>query len=747
MKTNKKRRTIAISLLAGSVVLILLAALFVFFYGPKWLDQKRDLAAPPSILVRSPQAGDTVSPDSALLMQVIVSGTNPIAHVEVWLDGEVAVTHFPETQDQTTVYDSFDLQISLGTHMVFFRAVDNAGLVGQSAPIPIAGQFPPGAGETTNVSAEEGQSLQDIANTQGADPGLLQNLNPGLGGGGLPAGTNVVVPVPPNQNNGNQPGGPVSLPTTPLPDAPPAGIPALSPANIPVIDFTPFIPGLLANLPSAPSHLQAGFENCIIRLMWNDNATNEDHFKVWMQALGGPPLNIKTLEARTGTGQTWFEFESPSFGIYSFWVEAVNGLGRQPSEIAWAAVNDASCGEGVASQLEIEALGMSGFGSNWERMYCYLSIEGFPEKRIPQDDSQFLQKDTFGGADIHKWIGGKNRLLTKIPADEVLTLEGDCWGWLGDNPVSMGDFNVTIPKEQWDNRVLQIHSTNYVIDYRIRPFGSTQAQGAYQYLDYDLPQPHNLRIQVATGNNPAESARHAKKPVVRWDWDGDLADITGFTLYADGSVVDWNVIHGAITQWDPALGGQALSPILPTSCGGVYQFQVAANSEHARSRLSDPLEYIQSPCERYAEIHFESFSFSSIDDGETGACDEPELELQVWLPSRQLKTILGEVSLDCNREYPFTGLIDNPQIIPIDDTMTRLALWVWFYDTDYFVITWDRDLICAHYNEIQIPASDLEWAVFDQDFQAQCPSNVWSSAGFDGQGTIKYRIRGFLGPE
>ena len=690
---------------------------------------------------------------------------SPITRVELWLDGKVVGSQTPDSQERTMLNAFFNLQISAGTHMLFWRAVDITGLVGQSAPIPIVGEFPPGMGETTMISAKKNQSLADIAEEQGVDPGLLQTLNPGLGDGGLPAGTAINVPDPSEQSVGDQPGGPINAPTPPLPDAP-MGIPPLLPTNLPVIDWTMLQPGLLSNLPTAPAHLQAGFENCTIRLVWNDNATNEAHFNVWMQALGGPPINIKTLQARPNTGQTWFEFASPSFGIYSFWIEAVNTLGKQSSEIAWVAVNDTSCGEGVASKLEIEALGMSGFSSSWDRIYCYLSIEGAPERRIPQDDSQFLQKDFLGGADIHKWVGGKNRILINMPPDEVVTLEGDCWGWMGDNPATMGTFKVNVPKEQWDNRILQIQSTNYVIDYRIRPFGTSEVEGSFTYLDYDIPVPYNLRIdEIKKVGDPSLDAIQIQMPTLRWEWDGNLEDISGFTIFIDGAVAGWVPI-GPITPWNPPDSYNQATLVLPTTCGGDYQMQVTANAHPAQSSPSDAIEYQQPPCENYAEIYFEYFSFSYLDDGQPGDCDTVEMDFYVHIQTRGASESMSSSEADagCGRDYQFSDFHTyrrnetsdpNRFFIPIDLSDPYLEIYIQFRDFDEFCAPWgcapmDCDVLCNYRKVIPLtPMSGQEWASYNQSYWEPCtfdPQYPISLHDWDGRGVIKFWVRGFSGP-
>ena len=113
----------------------------------------------------------------------------------------------------------------------------------------------------------------------------------------------------------------------------PPDLPALQWTTIPIIDIGAFISAVLSNMPKAPSNLQAEFKDCMVRLAWIDNADNETHYNIWMQRLGGPPQLIKTVGGSPSTGPAWTEFRAPAFGIYGFWVEAVNGLGSQPSQM------------------------------------------------------------------------------------------------------------------------------------------------------------------------------------------------------------------------------------------------------------------------------------------------------------------------------------------------------------------------------------------------------------------------------
>ena len=268
---------------------------------------------PPTIIVNSPAAGESITAGSFLLANVTAIGQNPIARIELWLDGSLLETQIPGTElgEVTTFYATANIPMTEGPHMFSARAVDAKGLVGQSLPVSVQ-----------------------------VSPKLSENAG------------DASQPQPPSGNTPSQPPSPGSPPSPPpvtiLPPAPlpvtPPGVTILKVLEYKPIDLSSLLPILLSMRPKAPTSLQAGFENCTIRLVWMDNASDETHFNVWMQALGGPAMVIATLESRAQTGEAWYEFAAPVFGIYSFWIEAMNGLGGQSSEIAWVGVTDLICG-------------------------------------------------------------------------------------------------------------------------------------------------------------------------------------------------------------------------------------------------------------------------------------------------------------------------------------------------------------------------------------------------------------------
>jgi hypothetical protein len=167
----------------------------------------------------------------------------------------------------------------------------------------------------------------------------------------------------------------------------------------------------------------------------------------------------------------------------------------------------------------------------------------------------------------------------------------------------MGTFGVSVPREYWDNRTLQARSTNYVLDFRIRPFGSIQAEGAFTYLDGSIPAPYGLSVDEIKADYDAQATEmKMRNPTVRWLWNGDLKEITGFTLYVDGARAAWAQPIGKILPGDPPTLSAQAALLLPSACGTAYQIQAAANSVNAQSELSTPKEYRQLSCDYQSSI-------------------------------------------------------------------------------------------------------------------------------------------------
>jgi hypothetical protein len=749
MKKNRRWYCAGIVLLAGAFAFLIVAGLVYSFYiGPRIRDQKRVSATPPSVLVHSPSAGDTSPAGVPLPASATATSRNPIARVELWLDGNLYQQQTPSEasgQNASIFHANFDVELTEGLHTLVFRALDSGGLVGQSLSIPVTGTPNPEAERIEIVNADAGQTLEDIAKAAGADPADVKNMNPGLGNGGLPDGTQVTVPKPPADQGGapNQPQGggqanaeePDPLP----PDTPNVRI--LEAIKVLAVPWD-VVSIFLANQPKAPSSLQVGFEDCTVQMQWFDNADNEANFNIWMQRVYGPPQLIATLPNNPQNGPTRYDFAAPSYGIYSFWVEATNGLGGQSSEVREILVANQTCGAGIATQLEIEALDMYAIGP-YENIHCYLSVEGTPARRIPDGSGEIQVENSWG--DITKYWGGEKKILFPMPEDEELSLEGECVSPSGNILASLGSFGVSVPRELWNGSRLELRTDSFLVGYRVQPFGPEQAHGIYQYVDYGLGAPRILSAEAQGEMQIPEKDFKARTVTLTWSWAGEPQDINSFLIVIDGE--DFRYVS-PLQKQDSILMGSA--------CGQKYSFQVVAiGPGGARSVPSTAWPYQQSPCPVMAEVAFESVKSNITDDQSCifplmhtcfsyNRCDELGIWYNIAVNSDGKTfwirggTEQSPLTYRCDIEYELTkqlGADTDTLIVPIDPSDPLVRVSTRFFESDVgpndtFGIT-GKDI--SHSYE--------EWPKVLEAFSLTAPFQ-------DGTAdlTIKGHIRGFYYP-
>lgn len=593
----------------------------VFLYL-QWQDQARACFEPPIVLVTAPIGGATAPAGSYLSVSATAFGTKPIVRTELWVDGELKENETSGRSDgEATFYaDFYLLTPSEGPHMLFVRAVNAVGAIGQSTPVSIISMPKPSPDEVfLAVRVGAGKTLADIAKTYGTAPATLQKLNPDLDGEEPAADSVITVPIPPEGEapapNPPPPAAPGTSPVT-TPNVPPLPVNEPAPLGVDPTLVTGF---LAAQPPAAPSGLQAQVTDCKIKLVWNDNANNEARHDVWVAGLGSAPRVIAALKPAAG-GPTWFEFPAPQPGYSSFWVEAVNFFGGQPSNIAWVSV-DPQCPSALPAELQLEALDMT-IGGGYDRAYCYVSFESAPETRIPGNGNQFINVQG-GQGDISSWAAGNNKFVVPIPPDGALEIGGECWGWSGKTLNKLGAFSGRFATEAWDGSRRPLEGGGFQIGFAIKPLGAMDTREIYgerstglpssssdpstwipEYTGYTedptLPAPYDLSDEAV--NNPALG-----KGVQRllWGWDGDQKKITGFVLFQNSLPL--------IPYPHPEMRG--MLAWLPGLCGNYIRWQVAAVNGSARSKLSNAVEHDQAPCPAYAVVKFEEFTLDCAHDG------------------------------------------------------------------------------------------------------------------------------------
>jgi LysM repeat protein len=611
--------------LLGALGLVAICAFILNDYSSRQQDDARARYAPPVVTITLPEDGFVTMVGSYLLAAGTVhfSSQTPVTTLEWWLDG----TRLESQSIASAVspfYATYDLLVPTeGKHLLVLRAINSLGVIGNSPPITF---------ETTAkgdayypITLAEGETLEELAANYGTDAATLQNLNPGLGAAPT-AGTTIKVPVPPE----NEPAAPAQAPTggsgtTLVPTAPMLQVGGASP-----------LPGslFLSAPPKAPTDLQGEVNNCKVKLIWKDNATNESGYEVWMAAGGSALTKLANLQPASG-GAAWFEFQAPGPGYMVFWVEAVNSIGQQGSNIIYLNV-DAGCPAGAPTHLQAEILDIT-VNTAAERVYCYVSFENAPEVRLPEGDGNFITVQN-GHGNLAPW---PHVFAVPFPQDGMLDISGECLGWAGNNLSKLGKFAVSAGSGTWNGSPILAHGAAFDVSLSLTAVSPTApgvkyTSGPASPTDPSLPAPYALReeriygaefLPDREGTLPSQEEKSRCNPDLpcmrlSWRWDGDPKKIGGFKVFLNGDSAS-----GYVNQAD--LLDTKTIVYLPGYCGRHVKWQVAAFSgtalsPKAYSPLSKPVEYDMPDCQAYLWVDFGSLNLINADDFEPDPCDTLE---------------------------------------------------------------------------------------------------------------------------
>jgi hypothetical protein len=687
---------VAVSSLAALALLGLCA--FTFLY----LRQQGHAAAAfaaPTVFVTEPASGASIPVGDYLSVSATASGSIPIARVELWLDGELKETQgSDQPQGAPTFYAYFDLPISEGPHMLFVRAVNTGGIIGQSLPVGVTGVPKIASSDVfLAVTVEEGETLADIATAYDTEPEVLQDLNPDLGGQEPAAGSRVQVPNPPDQGEEPAPSGPPPSP----PGSAPIPIPPVPPLTevkgFPILDLVAQLIAFAGSIPPAPTDLKGQVDGCDVILTWNDNSTDETHYDVWMSLGMLMPQVVASLQPSPGTGAAWVKFFPGQEGYLTFWVEAVNSNGKQPSnEITLLIPQNVGCGTVTTDYLQIQVFDMTVQG-NYDRVYCYASYEGAPEQRIPATAGDFVQVSA-GKADFSEKAAGLNSRMVPVPTDGALNIEGKCLGWSGQTLNDLGPFSGTFTQYDWDGVRRTLKSTSYEIEFAVKPYTVGVwptlgvAAGMYGYEDPTLPAPYD--VSIGKVYSPWANVDPRERALV-WKWSGDPSKIKGFSVFLDG--IPYGYVDGANTRQATVYN--------PNQCGKSFLWQVRAVAGPTQSPLS-PLFYDKLPaCKSYVMVKFNWISLLWSSDGLFGGdCDTLSAyysirvndEVQAfwgppyWTGGSTIFTAhpvgTSMISLKCGVRYYFSGMGYGPHpdeiVVPVEAEPFEILISTRFRDYD-----------------------------------------------------------------
>ena len=217
--------------------------------------------------------------------------------------------------------------------------------------------------------------------------------------------------------------------------------------------------------------------------------------------------------------------------------------------------------------VEVEALAFQ-VQEQYDELHCYVGLGDYPPDRVPETGS--FQVSSIYSWNLEDYLGGNNKAVVFVPANESLDLYLDCVAYRQNNNVPFwpGSYQREHPPADWTGQVIvgdSINGEGFTVSYRINPVGGP------------LMAPTNFA--QFTFNN---------RTLLRWNWAGDEDEIDGFKIFRDNSHVATVYKTQRITEipdwW-----------IVPP-CGEEYQYTIVAYKDQLQSAPSNYLPYQGAIC-------------------------------------------------------------------------------------------------------------------------------------------------------
>ncbi len=405
-------------------------------------------AGPIIVTLTTPLNEEIIPQNQATTITAEAVGGNPIATLELWIDGTVAQSKNAPSGDlkQFSAFWTW-MPASAGEHILLVRATDTQQNVGQSNVVRVTASKDANPTVEVTYQPKPGETVKSVADKFKTTPEQILDLNPQLNPNNpLPSDPiSVPVPLPP----AGPPSGPNSPPPpppptpTPEPPAPPEGPAQPPPANPPnknLFWFAKYISNLLAQKPPAAPEISAKADGCNVNLFLSDKAKDESGFFVYRFEAGAPDfVRIATLDANNGALPIKY-VDTGLIGatVYLYYVSSFNVKGESPSNVVKVIVMDKNCVGSQGPGFELNK-GKIEVSQPVDKIYCYVSINGGMWSRIPPVPNTFIYPDKQNKFDVSKFIN-----TLQVDPQAKTTIELECWGWKGNTLIYLGKAQKTI---------------------------------------------------------------------------------------------------------------------------------------------------------------------------------------------------------------------------------------------------------------------------------------------------------------
>lgn len=452
-----KGKTWLVGCLGLIVLLGIAGGVALWFLVPSMDTQLPPVMQSAIVTITTPVNGSAVPMNALTSVQADAIGGVPVVTLELWIDGIPAQSK--SNSDKSNPFSAswtWSPQ-SEGEHMLMVRAVGSDQRVTTSNVVRLVSSK--AANNVINVeyTPKPGQTLPDVAGQFKVTPQEIVDVNPGLDPNKpLPSGQPIEVPVDvpfvPSTGGDSTGQPPAGGTETPADDGsqPPSG-------NEPTIDFPniklpkkncvlfPWLCNLgFGNFDAAPKMPKVGAQvkTCDVKLVIDDRSDNEMGFYVYRSdPISHDFQRVATLDAHSGTGMFGY-VDQHVYGKLMYYVASFNKWGESPSKYVKVEVHGQACATSDWTAVGADK-GELIITEQVDKVYCYLSVNKGPWKRIPANPNGFFKPEN-GKIDIKQYLAA---LAPSNPQGTVvLTLQ--CWGWKGNTLVYLGETEMVLKEGQ-----------------------------------------------------------------------------------------------------------------------------------------------------------------------------------------------------------------------------------------------------------------------------------------------------------
>ncbi len=468
MPTTKKR---LVTVIIGIAILILLVS--AAFYGyrqiPSIAEQLPPGSTPIQISITHPNNNTGWPLNYAIPIQIAAIGVEPIANVELFVNGTLYGTQQIEDQSTNQQYLTlWDWQPGVsGKFILVARALDVSGSTGISNPVLI--EAGPAIKTGSPHIVEEGQTWEQISKETGLALVEIQQANPELDPQlALVPGSQIIIPNPADPITNlniipaldSQSLIPAEIETLPVEDLesknppkwnfindikffmknsslndsigsadPDEGLTQAEPEQASPSP-SPGEEGYISELPDLLAHVNGCTVELSLFYLWKSGQV--DGFFIYRSREGGDFERIVTLPPFNGDyedDESWAFEDTDQYGVVSYYLSAFNVYGEKAGPPKTLLLDQTQCTSdrfSLATNPKIDELGDLVLPINVDTAYLYVQINDSQAIRVPEGDRMFLP-----GSGVKFNLNTYLDNMLEIRHLTDLNVHMEIWGWQG----------------------------------------------------------------------------------------------------------------------------------------------------------------------------------------------------------------------------------------------------------------------------------------------------------------------------